>query len=120
MPASCIMALALGYFFAQPNIQAMNNLLLPVGIAILGVLNILDLITTRRMIDSGKGIERNPVMAWLFKRLPKQLWCLPKLAFIPAVLGLWFIGWPYGTIGVWLCCVFYAAVVYNNYCIIHA
>jgi len=33
---------------------------------------------------------------------------------------LWFIGWPYGTIGVWLCCAFYAAVVYNNYCIIKA
>jgi hypothetical protein len=98
----------------------MNNLLLPVGIAILAALNMLDLITTRRMIDSGKGFERNPVMAWLFKMLPKQLWWLPKLAFIPAVLGLWFIGWPYGTIGVCLCCVYYAAIVYNNYCIINA
>jgi Domain of unknown function (DUF5658) len=66
----------------------MNSLLLPVGIAILAALNILDLITTRRMIDSGKGYERNRVMAWLFKILPKQLWCLSKLPFIPAVLGL--------------------------------
>jgi hypothetical protein len=68
----------------------------------------------------GKGVERNPVMAWLFKMLPKQLWWLTKMPFIPAVLGLWFIDWPYGTIGVWLCCVFCAAVVYNNYCIINA
>ena len=97
-----------------------HNLLLPVGIAILAALNILDLITTRRMIDSGKGRERNPVMAWMLRMLPKQLWWLSKLPFIPAVLGLWFIGWPYGTIGIWLCCVFYVAVVYNNYCIIRA
>src|SRR5262245_60506330 len=98
----------------------MNNLLLSVGIALLAVLNILDLITTRRMIDTARGFERNPVMAWLFKMLPEPLWWLPKLALIPALLGLWFIGWPYGTIGVWLCCVFYAAVVYNNYCILNA
>ena len=98
----------------------MNDLLLLVGIAILSALNVLDLITTRRMIDSGKGVERNPVMAWLFKVLPKQLWWLPKLPFIPAVLGLWFIGWPYGTIAVWVCCVFYVAIVYNNYRIITA
>ena len=98
----------------------MNNLLLPVGIAVLVALNILDVITTRRMIDSGKGFERNPVMAWLSKMLPKQLWWLPKLVLIPAVLGLWFIGWPYGTIAVWLCCVGYAAVTYNNYRIINA
>ncbi len=51
----------------------MCNLLLAVGIAILTALNILDMITTRRMIDSGKGFERNPVMASLFKLLPKQL-----------------------------------------------
>ena len=57
----------------------MNNLLLPVGIAVLVALNILDVITTRGMIDSGKGFERNPVMAWLFKMLPKQPWWLPKL-----------------------------------------
>ena len=102
----------------------MNNLLLHllliVGITVLTALNILDMITTRRMIDSGKGFELNPVMAWLFKRLPKKLWWLPKLAFIPAVFGLWFIGWPYGTIGVWLCCVYYAAIVYINYRIINS
>jgi hypothetical protein len=39
------------------------------------------------MIDSGKGFERNPVMAWLFKILPKQFWWLPKLVIIPAILG---------------------------------
>ena len=65
----------------------MNNLLLPVGIAILAALNILDLITTRQMIDSGKGVERNPVMAWLFKMLPEQLWWLTKMPFTPAVSG---------------------------------
>jgi hypothetical protein len=98
----------------------MDNALLLVGIAILAALNIVDLTTTRRMIESGKGFERNPVMAWLFKILPKQFWWLSKLPFIPAVLGLWLIGWPYGTLAVWLCCVFYAAVAYNNYRIIHA
>lgn len=98
----------------------MDNLLLVVGIAVLTALNILDMMTTRRMIDSGKGFERNRIMACLFKLLPKELWWLPKLAFFPAVLGLWLIGWPYGTIGVWVCCVCYVAIVYNNYCIINA
>jgi hypothetical protein len=46
----------------------MNNLLLPVGIAVLVAFNIVDMITTRRMIDGGKGRDLNPVMAWLSRR----------------------------------------------------
>jgi hypothetical protein len=56
----------------------------------------------------------------LFKILPKQIWELPKLVLIAAVLGWRFIDRPYGIIAVWLCRVFYAILVYNNYRIIDA
>jgi len=49
------------------------------------ILNILDIVTTHNAIKSGKGVEGNPVMAWVMKVFGAAWWA-PKLVIIAVAI----------------------------------
>ena len=58
--------------------------------AVLVVTQVLDVVTTQQVIDAGKGVEGNPIMAKVFSFLPERLWWVVKLVIvIPIGLAWW-------------------------------
>lgn len=86
-----------------------------IALCVLGLLQILDVATTIRVLDNG-GYETNPIVAWMMDRLGDYGWIVVKLAI--AAIGALLIYrsgqiWP-----LWAMCAVYAFVVYRNYKIV--
>lgn len=103
-------------YLSQPHILVML-----IASAVLLAMQVLDVITTRAVINSGYGSEGNPIAAWLFARLPQSLWWAPKLIVLPMIGANWWLltyggAWLYGAPALLsLMATAYAAVVYSNY-----